>query len=131
MNKILTYEDLLREKQQLQVLLQAQKELVRFDANALREALNPAADTISFIGKVIQPDHHNVLLNSGANRIIDLIVKKVILARSGWLTRLIVPFFVKNYSSHLIEDKKEKLFGKLFSWIGLKKSNGHVRSEKE
>jgi len=131
MNKINTYDDLLKEKQQLQVLLQAQKELLRYDVNQLKENLNPAIDTFSFIGKLIRRDHHNAFLNGGANRVIDLLVKKILLARSGWLTRLVVPFFLKNISSHVIEEKKEKLFGKLFNWIGRKNANGQVHAEKK
>jgi hypothetical protein len=124
MIKIQTYEDLIKEKQQLEVLLQAQKELIRYDVSKLREQFQPAVDTISFLGKFITRDKSSAIITGGANRVIDLVFKKLILARSGWLTRMIVPFLVKNYSSHLIHDKKDRLVDKLFSWIGHKNSNG-------
>jgi hypothetical protein len=124
MTKIQTYEDLIKEKQQLEVLLQAQKELIRYDVSQLRQQFQPAVDTVSFLGKFIHKDKSNAIITGGANRVIDLVLKKLILARSGWLTRLIVPFLVKNYSSHLIHEKKEGLVNKLFSWIGPKNANG-------
>jgi hypothetical protein len=130
MTKIQTYEDLVKEKQQLEVLLQAQKELIRYDITELRKELQPAADTISFIGKIITRDKSNAILTGGANRVIDLLFRKLILARSGWLTRLIVPFLLKNYSSHLIAEKKEGLINKLFSWVGHKNANGKAAPEK-
>jgi hypothetical protein len=47
-------------------------------------------------------------------------LNKFILARSGWITRFIVPYFLKNYSSHLIGDNKANIVGKIFSLFGRK-----------
>jgi hypothetical protein len=133
MNKILTYEDLLKEKQQLEVLLQAQKELLRYDLQELRGQLlpakNTAQDTFSFLGKIFKRKKSVPLLTGGANRVIDLVVKKLLLARSGWLTRLVVPLLIKNFSSHLIAENKGKFVSKLFHWIGKKNANGKSARE--
>jgi len=69
------------------------------------------------------------VLNAGANTVIDMVVKKLILSRAGWITRLVIPFLVKNYSSHVIADKKSTLLSKLFSWIGKKNANGNEETE--
>lgn len=131
-NRINTYKELLLEKERLTLLLQAQKQLVRADINEIKEELAPVHSAISLVGKITTRDSGNWLINKASNSIIDLVVKKIILARSGWLTKLAVPFFIKNFSSHVIADHKEEILGKLFSWIGKKNANGqesHVEQE--
>ena len=118
MNKtIRSYDDLLREEKHMEELLQAQKELLLYDFNELKEELKPAQTALTFISRIIIRDKNNLLLTGGLNKTIDLIVRKLLLARSGWLTKLIVPFFLKNYSSHIIADHKDQIIEKLFFWL--------------
>jgi urocanate hydratase len=49
-------------------------------------------------------------------------VKNFILAKSGWITRTIIPFFLKNYASHIAEEP-EKLVRKIKHLFG---KNGKV-----
>jgi hypothetical protein len=121
---IKTYKDLLDEKERLQSLLKAQKEILRHDLREIKEELEPVRGVISFAGKLVSRDKGNWVLNIGANTLIDIVVKKLILSRAGWITKTIIPFFLKNYSSHIISDNKGSLLKKLFSWIGKKNANG-------
>jgi hypothetical protein len=50
-------------------------------------------------------DHTGPLANFGIDFSIDLLVRKILLARAGWFTKIFVPFLVKNYSSHIISDE--------------------------
>jgi len=125
MNKpIRTYDDLVARRQQLEKLLETQKELIHYELKELAEGLEPIRKSISTLHKFLTRDHSNIFLSSGANSLIDLVVKKGILSRSGWLTRLLVPIFLKNYSSNLIAKNKPRWMEKLFSWIGPKHHNG-------
>lgn len=131
--KIRTYEDLEREEQLLEELLQTQKELIQLDIGLLKQQLSPVNNAIQFIGKITTPDKHNPLLTQGANTVIDLVLKKFVLAKSGWFTKLVVPFFVKNYSSHVIADNKDNLINKVASVFSTKNSRssdgqGNARS---
>ena len=118
MNKrIQTYDDLVKRKKQLEVLLEAQKELIKYD---FEEVKVQAKTALSGAGKAFTRDTSNMLLTSGANRLIDVVIKNVLLSRAGWVIRLVVPFFLKNFSSHYIADHKNQWFRKLFSWIGHK-----------
>ena len=118
MNKrIQTYDDLVKRKKQLEVLLDAQKELIKYD---FQEVKVQAKHALSGAGKAFTRDTSNMLLTSGANRLIDIVIKNVLLSRAGWVMRLVVPFFLKNFSSHYIADHKNQWFRKLFSWIGHK-----------
>ncbi|RYF85305.1 MAG: hypothetical protein EOO03_13495 [Chitinophagaceae bacterium] len=120
---IATYDDLLQEKARLKALLQAQKELLREDIREIKEELAPIKSAISVVGKFTTRDKSNPLLTSATEGIIDLVVKKMILSRAGWLTKIVVPFLMKNFSSHVVNDSKEKLFAKVFSWFSVKKKN--------
>lgn len=128
--RIATYQDLLDEKERLKQLLSAQKELVRQDFNEIKAELAPVRNAFSFIGKVTTKDKSNPLLNGVADTVIDIFIKRMILSRTGWITRLAVPFLMKNFSSHLIGDNKKSILKKVFSLFGSKRHmNGDLRHE--
>ena len=109
MSKIKSYNDLVAEKFRLENALFAQRAIIKDDVEDLKDHLQPVSTAISFVKKILSPDRHNPLLNVGVNVASNLILKKFVLAKSGWLTKLLVPFLVKNYSSHLIHDNKENI----------------------
>jgi hypothetical protein len=118
MNKQFTsYDDLLKEKQQLEILLQAQKQVIHYDIQEIKAQLQPVKDTVEFIKKLMTKDKTSLLLNFGSDILINSVVKQFILSRAGWFTRAVVPFFLKNYSSHFLAEQKEKWFDKLTSWL--------------
>ena len=118
--KIRSYEDLEREEQLLEELLSTQKQLVQLDIYVLKQQLKPATMALQFFNKITTVDKSNLLLNEGANKVIDFVFNKFILARSGLITKFLVPFFLKNYSSHLISDNKANIVEKVFSLFGRK-----------
>ncbi len=118
--EIRTYKDLEREEQLLEGLLKAQKELVELDIEQLKRQLKPAHMALQFFNKITTAEKGNPLLAEGANNVIDFVLKKVVLARAGWMTKMLIPMFVKNYSSHFIADHKGDIVDKLFSLFGRK-----------
>ena len=116
--KIRSYDDLEREEQLLEELLEAQKQLVELDIQHLKTQLKPAVVALRFFNNITTVDKSNPLLNEGANTAIDFILKKLVLAKAGWITKLLVPMVVKNYSSHFIADHKQDFVQKLFSLFG-------------
>jgi len=128
-----TYEELMQEKERLKALFRVQKEVIREDINELKEELAPVKKAISVGSKFFTKESGNVLLNATSNTLIDLIVKKFFLARSGWLMKIVVPFLVKNYSSHVIDDNKDTIISKIMSLFKRKKdkasSNGKMHHE--
>jgi hypothetical protein len=128
---IQSYEDLLGEKERLQALLKVQKEAIRQDIREIKEELEPIRSLISLAARLVTRDNSNPVLNAGANTLIDLVVKKLLLSRFGWLSRLVIPFLLKNYSSHFISENKGNIFKKLFSWIGKKNAKGHGKAYKD
>jgi hypothetical protein len=125
MTKIRTYEDLLLEKHRLKLLLHAQKEQVHQDFREIKEEFEPVKSALSVVTKLFKKEPGNLLLTGTANTIIDLLLKKFILARTGWFTRIVVPFFAKNYASHFISEKKDTIIQKLASLFSRKKHAGN------
>ena len=122
-----SYEDLLKEQARLQALLEAQKELVRADIYQIKaEFVTPVRSALSYIGKFATKEKGNWMLTTAADTIIDIVFKRMVLSKAGWVTKLVVPFFMKNFSSHVIADNKDKIVNKLFSWFGKKQENGEM-----
>lgn len=126
MTKISNYEELMEEKQRLKLLLQTQKLQIHQDFREVKEQFEPVRSIVSFASKMISKEPGNLLMTGTANTIIDLVLKKFLLARTGWFTRVVVPFLVKNYASHFIADKKDNIIQKITSFFKKKHaSNGH------
>jgi hypothetical protein len=75
-------------------------------------------------------DTSSLVLNTTVNSLIDAVVKKGLLSKTGWIPKLLIPLFLKNYTSHYIADHKDKWSQKLFAWIGPKNHNGKAAPEK-
>jgi len=127
-NPIQTYDDLLKRKKQLEDLLQAQGELIKIDIEEIKIGLAPLHNAVTTLANFFTQDKKAGLLGFGANRLVDLLVRKVILSRSGWITKLIVPFFIKNFSSHFIAGNQEKWINNIKQWFS---HNGHDKQKKE
>jgi len=118
MNKrtIKNYEDLEQEKHRLMEVLRAQEELIKEDLAGVREGLKPFNNAVAVINKMATRDNTAPVMNFGLEMGIDILVRKVLLKRAGWFAKIIVPFLVKNYSSHIIgEEKREALMKKVKS----------------
>ncbi len=104
---ITTYKDLCDEKKRLTLLVEQTKAVIKDDFNALREGIQPAADALSVMGKLTSRDKTNPLINFGVDFVVDVLVKKVLLAKVGWIPRIVVPFVLKNFGSNILEENKK------------------------
>jgi len=105
MNKIQTYDDLVKEELALRSSLEAQKHIIQKEISIIKEHLEPLKKAVSFVSKFATRENNSALVSAGIGIAGDLLVKNFILAKSGWLTRLVVPFLIKNYSSHVLNNK--------------------------
>lgn len=126
MTKIHTYEDLMLEKHRLKLQLHAQKELIHQDFREIKEQFEPVRSIISVFSKMLKKEPGNLLLTGTANTVIDLVLKKFVLARTGWFLRVVVPFLLKNYTSHFIAEKKDSILQKLTSLFKKKHAGNGV-----
>src|ERR671912_157102 len=122
--KIQTYDDLLEEKKRLEQLLLTNKEQISANWIEMKQEFEPVNNVFAFLGKFTKRDKSNPLLNVGLNVAGDLVLRRFILARFGWLTRMIVPTLVKNYSSNVFADKGKSFVQKIKHWLRSRR-NGH------
>lgn len=114
MNKFRTYDDLLKEEAALQSSLATQRAEIRKDVMQIREHLRPVTTIISFLSKLLtRRTGNSALVATGIGIAGDLILKSVILKKSGWLTRLVLPFLAKNYTSHIFGNGHDNIFHRL------------------
>jgi hypothetical protein len=115
MNKrIKTYDDLVEEQQRLVSLLKTQESFIRVDIAGVKEGLKPFGRAMTVVNKMATRDNTAPVLNFGMEMGIDLLIRRVLLARAGWFTKVVVPFMIKNYSSHILgEDKRAALIQKV------------------
>lgn len=108
MSKIRTYEDLLQEEQRLLLTLKSQEIVIRQDLMGFRENLEPVKKVFNTVQKVFTRDNRVPFFNIGLELGIDVLLRRFILAKAGFFTRILVPYLVKNYSSHIIGEEKRK-----------------------
>jgi hypothetical protein len=103
-NQITNYKELLQEKARLQTLLAEQELQIKEDWQFIKEDLKPFAHVATTIRNFLTRKATMGALQLGINIFADGFVKKVLLGNMGWLTRTIIPFFIKNYASHLTDE---------------------------
>ena len=114
MNKtIKTYDDLLEEKERLKSQLDLDKKRITVHWEAMKTEVAPLRSVYGLALKLIKADKSNPLLNAGLGIASDLLLRKFILARAGWLIRLAAPLLVKNYSSHFLAEQGNSLLSKI------------------
>lgn len=109
---ITSYKELLQEKARLKALMAQQKMQIKEDWQAIKEDLKPSIIIASTMRKLFTRKASGIFANMGINLLADGLIKKLLLARSGRLTKWVVPFFIKNYASHLV-DEPDKLMHKI------------------
>ena len=114
MSKIKTYEDLLQEEQRLLAQLKETEVLIRNDIAGVKEGLKPIGNVVKTIGKFTTRDKTNAFANFGLDFSVDLLIRRFLLARAGWFTKILIPYLIKNYSSHIIsEQQRAKIMEKI------------------
>lgn len=114
--QITSYKELMEEKARLNALLAQQKLQIKEDWQAIKEDLKPSAIITSTLRNLFTRKASSAVASLGINLLADGLVKKVLLGGTGWFTRWIVPFFIKNYASHLVNEP-EKLIHKIKHWF--------------
>ena len=120
---IKTYADLCEERDRIKSLLVVQRQKIKDDWEELKEEFLPVKNAFGVVGKMTHPDKSNPLLNAGLKVASDLFLKNFVLAKAGWVTKLAVPFVVKNYSSHLFAEKGGNILGKVINFFTRKRSH--------
>ena len=81
---------------------------------------------LGLVEKITSKNTRNPLANLGIDIGVNLFLQKILLRNAGWVTKLLMPVFVKNFLSHEAVEK-ENIFSKIGSFLK-NKLNGHVKT---
>lgn len=115
--KIKTYNDLINEKQNLELLLYSQKELIRLEMNELADKVSPTVNMINTVGKFATYNTKALLLTTLSDILIDFLADATGLKNKNWVGRIVIPQAAKNFSSHLIANNKDEIVSMFTSFI--------------
>ncbi|AHF17444.1 hypothetical protein [Niabella soli] len=94
--------DLEAEKERLKASLKQRKENLGHSFAAIKDELSPIVKVAKTTRSIFTADSEFPLLGLGVEQLTNLIVKKGILRKAGWLPRLVAPVLIKKLSTYLI-----------------------------
>lgn len=127
--KLETVEDLRAERARLKNQLQLSRIQMRKNLTAIRTEINPVRQAAGALSDLLTTPQKG-LLNVGVGIGVDIILKKGLLARAGWLPRLVVPFIVRNVAANLIQKNKASLLENALIWVK-KKTQKPIKPQEE
>ena len=109
-------DELRAERSRLKNQLELSKVHMRSEISAIKTELNPARQAVGAITDLFTTPKKG-LLSMGVGLGVDVIIKRGLLGRAGWLPRLIVPFVVRTVTSNLIQRNRASLVEKALIWV--------------
>ncbi|MGJ7031441.1 hypothetical protein [Niabella hirudinis] len=110
---ITTHEELMQEKARLKARLKQHKTELRQSVEEIKEAFNPISQVAKTTRKIWNADRSNPLVSMGVTRLTDLVIRKGILRRAGWLSRLVAPVLIQKVATYIISEKAADRVGQL------------------
>lgn len=135
MNKISTYRELVAEEQRLATELATQKLAIQNEWNNTKQQLQPFENALGFVSKLSSKNKSNPLLNMGLDLGVDVLIRRLLLGNAGFITKLLVPTIIRNYSSNMLNVSEGKnWFGRLrdlFKRSDKKAGEGKIAADKQ
>jgi hypothetical protein len=109
-------DDLRVERARLKNQMELSKLYMRQQAAAIKTELNPARQAVGVIGDMLTSPQKG-LLSLGVGLGVDTIIRRGVLARAGWLPRLLIPFLARNLAANLIQKKRTSFVENALIWV--------------
>lgn len=106
MKKINNYAELVAERHRLESELLKKKEFIKNELKSIKVKIDPIINLVSLFGTSQNTNGKPSLLKIGTSVGID-VMRQTLFAKSGWLTKLVLPMVLKGISSKVI-DKVQK-----------------------
>lgn len=113
MKRIDTLSELKAERIRLRLKQLFLEKEIENNFNAIKKSFAPLQLVTDGAAKMLVNKNHG-LANETISMISDFILKKVVLRKSGFILRLILPLIARNTANNLLTDNKTKILG----WIG-------------
>ncbi len=115
-NNIQTIDDLKAERARLHNQIQLSKISMKNEMTAIKEELNPARQAVGVLNDVLTSPKKG-LLTLGIGLGVDVVLRRTILARAGWLPKLVVPFLVRNAATNMVQKNGKTIVEKGLIWL--------------
>ncbi|SDD41810.1 hypothetical protein [Niabella drilacis] len=122
---ITTHQELMQEKARLKARLRQHKTQLRYSVEEIKDTLNPISQIAKTTKKIWNADSSNPLIAMGVTKLTDLVIRKGILRKAGWLSRLVAPVLVQKIATYLVSEKAADRIGQL-----LHKTASRMRDER-
>ncbi len=124
MKKIETYRQLEEEKQFTKRKIAQLEFLIEEDVAQIKASLHPWTNAGHAVRNMVSSDKDGIMGES-IGLTVDTLIKKLLLRKSGWITKLVVSFLVKNFAKNLVSKNAENILG----WIveKMRPSNNHSK----
>lgn len=122
-------EDVRAERTRLKNQIETSKTNLRHEFGAIKKELNPINQALGVVTDVLTTPRKG-LLSMGVGFGVDTVLKRVVLARAGWLPRLVVPFLVKNVATNYISKNKTSVVEGMLGWVKKATQNKSHKIEK-
>ncbi len=109
-------DDLKAERARLKNEIELTRTKMRGSIDTIKEELSPARHVVNFLGDFLT-NRNRGLLNVGVGLGVDTIVRNGLLRRAPWPLRVLVPFFLKNFSGTVIHNNKDNIMQKGIEWV--------------
>lgn len=110
-----SYEAVLEEKHKLELLFDAQKELVKYELSEIAHELDPALNALHYLKKFTQVNSDNPAIQTGINVLIELLAEKINGPDAGFIRTVIIPELLKRYASSVLSGHAEELIQHVIS----------------
>lgn len=114
--KLESLDDVRAERARLKNQLALSQVKMRKDITAIKTEINPARQAVGALRDLLTTPKKG-LLSVGVGIGVDILLKRGLLARAGWLPRLVVPFVARNLATNLIYKNRTSLLENALMWV--------------
>ncbi len=107
MKRVQTFKDLLEEEQRLAIKLKHDKEVVTAGMQQVKAKIQPASAALGYMNSIFCVREKPGIVAHGVDMVIDLVTKKYLFKRSGWLLTLVGSYAVRRLSQFFLNKKRQ------------------------
>jgi hypothetical protein len=101
-NGMKAYDQLLMDETLLQQELKLKQQAITGHVRSLKAKVQPAAIGMGIAKTILTRNGMQPIAQGGLDILIDLMTKKLLFRKSGWIAKMILPPLLKNISSHAL-----------------------------
>lgn len=114
--EIQNIDDLRAERARLKNQMEISKVQMKQEVKAIKTELNPVNQAVGIVGDLFTAPKKG-LLNVGVGIGVNTLLKRGLLARAGWLPRLVIPILAQNLATNLIYKNRTSIVEKALLWV--------------